>query len=57
MSDRNESFLYGFMIGGLTAFAIIFFITAGSEISAREKALEHGCAEFNSRTGEFQWKK
>ena len=45
--------MVGYLLGAFIALSIIYFIKA---YQYEMGAIEHGCAQYNSTTGEFEWK-
>lgn len=58
MSSEGETFTAGLIFGGLLGFLISLGILcmADHTDSLRKQAIERGYAEYNAKTGSWQWK-
>jgi hypothetical protein len=55
MSDGTASFVIGLFLGAIIATGILFNKSSSQLTDVKNLAIEHGAAQFNSKTGEFEW--
>lgn len=57
--DDNEQFAFGggcgFFLGVFIMVLIMVFVVSQDRWAARQQAIDHGAARYNSTSGEFEW--
>ena len=55
MPDRTDCLFVGFILGALCTGLIIGWVNTPNAGEYREQAIQHGFAQHNPKTGEWEW--